>query len=357
MMNSATNAFPAFNGFISERECTAPAPTSSSSTSVHTSITLFDAIILAKRNRGRLLPSARQLSGMSLTSSMKSGLSASSRLAASALSSAHRHHNMGGSTNSVTVSSEFLSDTSDHTWRTISATGSSATSPAPVTRTDFGDPSRDYREVVTRVPAKLEEIFMREPPRVIQGIPSLKVKRDSSAASATLTQQKNNSSEEESFTGQDVHGQTDIQPPPQPQENSPSIPLRSMNREQQPKQQIAPHSPSPLPHHSPPSPVTRSSSAQQPLPQQPQSSSPQPAKREKINGLALHAPDPMPMSLAPREGVVSLISSSPSSLPLLNGIPPTMNNGFNASASNPARRSRTTASTLNGAVTSAGGGR
>lgn len=38
------------------------------------------------------------------------------------------------------------------------------------TRTDFGDPARDYRQIVTRVPAKLEEIFMREP-RMIQGVP------------------------------------------------------------------------------------------------------------------------------------------------------------------------------------------
>lgn len=143
----------AFNEFISERECTPPASTSSSSTSVDTSVALFDSIILSKRNRGRLLPTARQLPGLSLSSSRNPF---SSRFSASAFSN-------------VATPPDFLSDTSDHLWRSASAITSATSTNS---RTDFGDPTRDYREIVTRVPAKLEERFMREP-RMIQGVPRI----------------------------------------------------------------------------------------------------------------------------------------------------------------------------------------
>jgi hypothetical protein len=159
-MTANLSASSAFNEFISERECTPSAPTSSSSTSVHTSITLFDSIILSKRNRGRLLPTARQLPGLSLTTSKNPF---SSRFSTSAFSS-------------ITTPPDFLSDTSDHLWRSASAT----TSTSPNTRTDFGDPSRDYRQIVTRVPAKLEERFMREP-RMVQGVPRVSERSKSAA--------------------------------------------------------------------------------------------------------------------------------------------------------------------------------
>ena len=134
--------FPsAFNEFISEREYTPPAPTSSSSTSVHTSITLFDSIILSKKNRGRLLPTARQLPGLSLTSKNPF----SSRFSTAMFSQS-------------STAPDFLNDTSDHVWRTTAAPHASSGM-----RSDLGDPGRDYRQIVTRVPGKLEEKLMRGP--------------------------------------------------------------------------------------------------------------------------------------------------------------------------------------------------
>ncbi|KAF2101053.1 dDENN domain-containing protein [Rhizodiscina lignyota] len=98
----------AFNEFIHERETTrADDP----------SIKLFDQIILSKKNRGRT----------SLFSKS---------------------------------STDFLTDTSDHIWRTAAATPPSARFPG------------DYREVVTRVPSKLDPALLKEP-RVIQGMPRM----------------------------------------------------------------------------------------------------------------------------------------------------------------------------------------
>lgn len=99
----------AFNEFIHERETTkADDP----------SIKLFDQIILSKKNRGRV----------------RGILSKSS--------------------------TDFLTDASDHLWRTAAATPPSARFPG------------DYREVVTRMPAKLDPSLLKEP-RVIQGMPRM----------------------------------------------------------------------------------------------------------------------------------------------------------------------------------------
>ncbi|KAL4809117.1 AEX-3 domain-containing protein [Aspergillus unguis] len=103
-----------FNEFISDRERVNPKARDPR-------ITLFDEIVLSKRNRGR--------------SSIFSGRS----------------------------TTDFLSDTSNHLWRTASA-ASFATS-----RTQQSL-SGDYTRVVTRAPAKLDTSLMKEP-RMIHGAP------------------------------------------------------------------------------------------------------------------------------------------------------------------------------------------
>lgn len=54
----------------------------------------------------------------------------------------------------------FLSDTSDHIWRTASV---------PIPKGNFPG---EYRAIVTRTPARLDRTLMREP-RAIQGVPRL----------------------------------------------------------------------------------------------------------------------------------------------------------------------------------------
>jgi hypothetical protein len=80
-------------------------------------IKLFDEVILAKRNRGK---------------------------------SAFFHK----------TKVDFLSDTTDHLWRTASATPPNSSFPG------------DYRSVISRIPAKLDPTLMKEP-RVIQGVPRI----------------------------------------------------------------------------------------------------------------------------------------------------------------------------------------
>lgn len=98
----------AFNEFIHERE---------TKRSDDPSIKLFDQIILSKKNRG----------GRSFFSKS---------------------------------STDFLSDTSDHLWRTAAATPPNARFPG------------DYRAIITRIPAKLDPTLMKEP-RAIQGVPRI----------------------------------------------------------------------------------------------------------------------------------------------------------------------------------------
>jgi hypothetical protein len=95
-----------FNEFIHERE---------TRKGDDPSIKLFDQIILSKKNRGRT----------SLFSK---------------------------------ASTDFLSDTSEHLWRTAQASPPSARFPG------------DYRQVISRIPSKLDPALMKEP-RVIQGVP------------------------------------------------------------------------------------------------------------------------------------------------------------------------------------------
>jgi hypothetical protein len=96
----------AFNEFIHERE---------SISADDPKIRLFDEVILAKRNRG------------------KSSFFYKAKV-------------------------DFLSDTSDHLWRTATATPPNSRFPG------------DYRSVVSRIPAKLDPTLMKEP-RVYQGVP------------------------------------------------------------------------------------------------------------------------------------------------------------------------------------------
>lgn len=104
------NIPPAFNEFIHERETT-PA------SSPH--IQLFDAVILAKKSRGR-----------------------------TAFFSSKSSRTTGG----------FLDDKTDHLWRTAAVPTPTATFPG------------DYTEVVKRIPARLDPSLMKEP-RSVQGVP------------------------------------------------------------------------------------------------------------------------------------------------------------------------------------------
>jgi hypothetical protein len=105
---------PGFNEFISERERVNPKKKDPR-------MALFDEIVLSKRNRGR----SSIFSGRSMT--------------------------------------DFLSDTSNHLWRTASAT-SFATSRSQQNL------SGDYTRIVSRAPAKLDTSLMKEP-RMIHGAP------------------------------------------------------------------------------------------------------------------------------------------------------------------------------------------
>ncbi|KAH6639745.1 AEX-3 domain-containing protein [Boeremia exigua] len=96
----------AFNEFVHERE---------SISGDNPKIKLFDEVILAKKGRG-------------------------------------------ASSYFYKTKADFLSDTSDHLWRTAHATPPTSRFPG------------DYRTVVSRIPAKLDVTLMKEP-RVIQGVP------------------------------------------------------------------------------------------------------------------------------------------------------------------------------------------
>jgi hypothetical protein len=98
-----------FNEFITERETKKPAD--------DPQIRLFDQVIVSKKNRG------------------------------------HRSFFSKGSV-------DFLSDTSEHLWRTAAAAPPSSRFPG------------DYRQIISRVPAKLDPALMKEP-RAIQGVPRL----------------------------------------------------------------------------------------------------------------------------------------------------------------------------------------
>ncbi|KAL9115461.1 MAG: hypothetical protein Q9227_000782 [Pyrenula ochraceoflavens] len=145
----------AFNEFIHERERNGATPSASTlnPTPISNNIALFDSIILSKRNRGRIrssLPITATRNFFSSTSSSRLNTSAPFPSA-------------------TTPSGDFLSDTSDHLWRSASATYTS--SKADTFMTD----GRDYRSTITRVPAKLDPSLMREP-RMVQGVPRISEK-------------------------------------------------------------------------------------------------------------------------------------------------------------------------------------
>ena len=109
------------------------------------SIHLFDEVISAKKARGR--PGIT--SGLSRLTTIRQahGVSSGSGFAPPSRS---------GSGKTPT----FLTDTSDHLWRT-------ATVPFPK-----GNFPGEYREVVSRVPSRLDRGLMREP-RAVQGMPRM----------------------------------------------------------------------------------------------------------------------------------------------------------------------------------------
>lgn len=124
----STNKPSAFNEFIHLRE-TQP--------TTNPEIRLFDEIILAKKARGK--------------PGLTSGLSRLSTIRAS----------HGVSRNLPAKSSKlpsYLTDTSDHLWRTASVPMPNAKFPG------------EYRAVITRIPARLDPTLMKEP-RAIQGVP------------------------------------------------------------------------------------------------------------------------------------------------------------------------------------------
>lgn len=119
-----------FNEFIHERERQAAS---------NAAIRLFDEIILAKKSRRRPALSV----GLSRLSTIRASHGASTGFSGPA-----KRAKIPG----------YLSDTSDHIWRTASV---------PVPSAKF---TGDYKTIITRVPAKLDPTLMKEP-RAIQGVP------------------------------------------------------------------------------------------------------------------------------------------------------------------------------------------
>ncbi|KAK5673808.1 hypothetical protein LTS12_029714, partial [Elasticomyces elasticus] len=111
-----------FNEFISEREYCDPKTKKKDPRMV-----LFDEIVLSKRNRG--------------------------------------HSSLFSKRNTT----DFLSDTSNHLWRTASAASVGASSNNSFSRSQQSL-SDDYTRVVSRTPAKLDTSLMKEP-RMIHGVP------------------------------------------------------------------------------------------------------------------------------------------------------------------------------------------
>lgn len=103
-------------------------------------IRLFDEVIMAKKARGR--------------PGITAGLSRLSTIRQSAGASVNVPPSRGGKVPS------YLSDTSDHIWRTASV---------PVPKGNFPG---EYHAIISRTPARLDRTLMREP-RAIQGVPRM----------------------------------------------------------------------------------------------------------------------------------------------------------------------------------------
>jgi hypothetical protein len=129
-------SFSAFNEFIHDREMKLASDPE---------IRLFDEIIMAKKARGRTaIPSSLSrlstLRGSGSTNSWGSG------------------RGSGGISGANGKVPPYLSDTSEHIWRTASV---------PLPKGNFPG---EYHSIVTRMPARLDPSLMREP-RTIQGVP------------------------------------------------------------------------------------------------------------------------------------------------------------------------------------------
>ncbi|RDA82386.1 hypothetical protein CP532_1595 [Ophiocordyceps camponoti-leonardi (nom. inval.)] len=124
-----------FNEFIGHRETTA---------ATDPSIRLFDEIIMAKKFRGR--------------PGLPSGLSRLSTIRASHGAPANAWNLSAPSRGPGSKAPPYLTDTTDHIWRTASV---------PLPKGNFPG---EYRSVVTRIPHRLDRALMREP-RSIQGVP------------------------------------------------------------------------------------------------------------------------------------------------------------------------------------------
>ena len=121
------------------------------------SIRLFDEIVMAKKARGR----PNLASGISRLSTIRGSYRASllppGAIPPPVSTSRFSAFTGSSSSSSATKIPMFLSDQTDHIWRTASV---------PVPNGKFPG---EYHDVVTRVPMRLESLYMREP-RAIQGV-------------------------------------------------------------------------------------------------------------------------------------------------------------------------------------------
>lgn len=113
-------------------------------------VRLFDEIIMAKKARGR--------TGLPSSLSRLSTLRGSGSTSSWGLTPSSRSSTNGSSSGGNGKIPPYLSDTSEHIWRTASV---------PLPKGNFPG---EYHSIVTRMPARLDSSLMREP-RTIQGVP------------------------------------------------------------------------------------------------------------------------------------------------------------------------------------------
>ena len=120
-------------------------------------IQLFDAVILAKAKRGgkaRWGMGLRQPSMPSLGPKMSSSSLLSSASGRGVFGSRSVSGTANGGNDSAAADVDVLNDTSTHQWRPIAAPGSSVERPEISPQVARG---RDYRQIISRVPASLED--------------------------------------------------------------------------------------------------------------------------------------------------------------------------------------------------------
>ena len=101
-----------------------------------------------------------RLSNSSMRSFYRSGIGGGRECSPSPVSSFIRIV-LSTADSNVFVATSFLTDTSDHLWRSAIASPPSARVPG------------DYRQIISRIPAKLDPALIKEP-RVIQGVPRMR---------------------------------------------------------------------------------------------------------------------------------------------------------------------------------------